>query len=223
MKTVWHTNVISYVRLAQVQLPTLLIGALAGATQVGAYKIGTAAGCIPAKLLDPAQMAVLPRISRLWAVGRFADIGRLVRHASYISVAVTAVAFALLAGLLGDPVLRLLGGSKAVSTGKDVLIVSAVSFSLTAALFWNGAVLFAAGRARLLSRFYLFTGVAQCVLLVPLVVAFGAVGAAIALLVSTVLGNVLTTVSALKCLRQAERVDVNEYLRPSERVLLSRS
>jgi O-antigen/teichoic acid export membrane protein len=205
LKTMWHTNVISYVRLAQVQLPTVVLGAISGATQVGIYKIGTAAASVPAKLMDPGQMALLPRIARLWAEGRVSEVEKLIRRISYVSAGFTALGVILLAGPLARPVLELLGGSETANKARGVLIISALALGISAALFWNSAVLFSAGRARTLSRFYVLTGLTQCLLLVPLALWFGAVGAALALLGSQILGNALSTREALKCLREGDR------------------
>jgi O-antigen/teichoic acid export membrane protein len=205
LKTMWHTNVISYVRLAQVQLPTVVLGAISGATQVGIYKIGTAAAAVPAKLMDPAQMALLPRIARLWAEGRVPEVRRLIRHISYVSIGSTALGVILLAGPFARPILELLGGSETANKARGVLIISALALGTSAALFWNSAVLFSAGRAHILSIFYLATGLTQCLLLVPLAWWFGAVGAAWALLASQIVGNALSTAGALKCLREGDR------------------
>ena len=67
--TMFHTLVIQYSRVVQTQLPAVLLGALAGTTQAGIYKIGTAATAIIGKIIQPASQALLPRISRLWACG----------------------------------------------------------------------------------------------------------------------------------------------------------
>jgi O-antigen/teichoic acid export membrane protein len=205
LQTVFHTNLVSYVRLAQVQLPAVFLGAVAGATQVGVYKIGTAAASALAKLVDPALMATLPRASRLWAEGRISELRRMIQQVSYISVGVSALGLALLIGPLQTPVLELLGGSDAADAASGVLILSALALGSNAAVFWNGVVLFAAGRSRTASTVSVVTGLTQCVLLVPLSLSFEAVGAAAALLGSMMVGNVLCTVKAWSCLHEDDR------------------
>ena len=66
-----HTNVLSYGKLAQVQLPPLILGAMAGPTQAALYKLGLAASAILGKLIDPG-------FDRHHAAAR-APVGRL-RH-----------------------------------------------------------------------------------------------------------------------------------------------
>ena len=58
--TMFHTLVIQYSRVVQTQLPAVLLGALAGTTQAGIYKIGTAATAIIGKIIQPASQALLP-------------------------------------------------------------------------------------------------------------------------------------------------------------------
>jgi O-antigen/teichoic acid export membrane protein len=205
IRTVFNTNVVSYVRLVQIYLPTVFVGALAGATQVGVYKVGTAAGAALGKVADPALVALLPRVSRMWAEGRVADIRRLIRHVSYASVGLAVMGVVLIVGPFAEPFLELVGGSEAARTAKDVLVLGALAFGLNAALFWNGAVLYAAGRSGLASRIALLTGATQLVLLVPLTAFFDAEGAAAALLGSMAVGNGVAAVKAWRCLRLDER------------------
>lgn len=205
LHTIFHTNLISYVRLAQVQLPAVFLGAVAGAAQVALYKVGTAAGSALAKLADPALMAILPRASRLWADGRISDLRRLIQQTSYASISVAVLGLVLLLGPLATPVLELLGGSEAADDAFWVLVLSGLALGINAAVFWNGAVLFAAGRSRTASMVSIVTGLTQCLLLVPLSLAFDAVGAAAALLASMIAGNVLCTAKAWNCLRGDDR------------------
>jgi len=53
IRMVMQTNVVSYARIAQVQLPTLLLGAITSATQVGYYKIGSSAAAAVGRVADP--------------------------------------------------------------------------------------------------------------------------------------------------------------------------
>ena len=106
--TMFHTLVIQYSRVVQTQLPAVLLGALAGTTQAGIYKIGTAATAIIGKIIQPASQALLPRISRLWAAGRIFELRKLIFRASAISTVVMVTAFTLIV-VFRDPVLHLLG------------------------------------------------------------------------------------------------------------------
>ena len=193
-----HTNLVSYARLAQVQLPTLLIGLLSGATQAGVYRIGTAAGNAIGRLADPAYAAVLPRLARLWAAARTAEIRRLVRRATLIATLVMAVALTLLV-TYRELVLRLLGGHAALASG-TVLVLIGIAQAVDGVLFWTVGLLFAAGRSRRVSAIVLGGTALQISLLVPLTTAFEANGAAIAFCVTTILTNLVLAAFAIAVL-----------------------
>ena len=97
-----HTSVVSYARITQVQLPTLVLGSLTGATQVGIYKIGMAAAVAIGKLSDPAYVAFLRCFTRLWSGERREEARRMIRQSSLIAAPLMAAAFVVLV-LLRDP------------------------------------------------------------------------------------------------------------------------
>jgi PST family polysaccharide transporter/O-antigen flippase len=199
---VFHTNLVSYARLAQVQLPTLLVGALSGVTQAGLFKVGTAAGAIIGRLADPAYGALLPRLARLWAAGRVGEIRRLIRRASLVAAPTLAAALLVLV-LLREPALRLLGGSGGTRAGA-VLVLVAIAQAVNGALFWNVGLLFAAGRSGTVSLIAVVGAVLQGALLVPLVVFFDANGAAAAFLATMVGTNLVAALLALRVLGRAD-------------------
>ena len=201
VRMVFHTNVVSYGRLAQVQLPTLLVGSLSGATQAGIYKLGTAGGATIGRLADPAYGALLPRLARLWAEGRVGEIRRLIRRASLVAAPTLAAALLALV-LLREPALRLLGGSGGTQAG-TVLVLVAVAQAVNGALFWNVGLLFAAGRSGIIALIASIGAVLQVALLVPLVVLFDANGAAAAFLATMVGTNLIAALFALRVLGRA--------------------
>jgi O-antigen/teichoic acid export membrane protein len=209
LRMVIHTNVVSYARIAQVQLPTLLVGILSTPTQVGLYKVGTAAGAIVGRLADPAYTALLPRISRLWATGRRGELRRLIKRATFISVPLMIVT-ALIVIVLRDPILRLLGGTGGEGAA-SVLILTCIAQAVNGALFWNVGVLYASGRSRAVALVAVVVIVLQIALLGSLVPFYGATGAAAALLVGTIISNVIAT---LFCLR-AFRADAGQASAPT--------
>lgn len=207
LRTMLHTNVVSYARLAQTQLPTVLVGAVAGATQVGVYKIGTAAALMVGRLIDPAYAALLPRLARLWSAGRRDEIRRLIRRLSVVAVpGVLAVAGALI--LLRVPVLDALGGGEAGDDAGTVLILGTLAHAVNAALLWNIPALYAAGRAHVVSRLAIAATAVQVATLIPLVEAYEASGAALSLLLSMLFLNFGATVQALNALREAPTIPV---------------
>ena len=205
LRMVFHTNVVSYARLAQAQLPTLLVGALGGVTQAGLYKVGTAAGAVVGRLSDPAYAAVLPRLSRMWAQGRVAEIRSLIGRATLVAAPAMAIAVAALL-LLREPALRVLGGRGATAAG-TVLVLVATAQAVNGALFWNVGLLFAAGRSGIVSLIALLGTVLQVGLLIPLVVAFEANGAAVALLVTLTTTNLAAALISIGVLRRPHRAD----------------
>lgn len=201
MRMLFHTNVVSYARLAQVQLPTLIVGAISGATQVGIFKVGTAGGAIVGRLSDPAYAAVLPRLSRMWAEGRVPEIRRLIGRVTILSASVMGVAFVALV-LLREPVLRILGGSGGTAAG-TVLVVVAAAQAVSGTLFWNPGFLFAAGRSGTVSVIALLGTLSQVALLIPLVLVFNATGAAVAFLVTMTGANLVFALLSMRVLRRS--------------------
>jgi O-antigen/teichoic acid export membrane protein len=191
-----HTNVVSYARLAQTQLPVLLVGALSNATQVGIYSVGTGAAGAVGRLADFAYGAVLPRLSRLWVAGSKRDVRILVEHATAVATPLLTVVLLVLV-VFREPVLRLLGGHGAGAAGTVLILVGAAQ-ALNGALFWNVGLLYAARRSGGVAAIALAGLVLQVVLLVPLVLLFNANGAAGAFLASIVVTNAAATILALK-------------------------
>jgi O-antigen/teichoic acid export membrane protein len=203
LSTVLHTNVVSYARLAQTQLPTVVLGAISGPVQAGLYKIGMAAAAAVGRLADPAYAALLPRLSRLFAAGRQRSVKRLIERASLISIPVMVAAFALLVALR-RPILDLLGGQDATDAA-PVLVAGAAAYAINGAVFWNIGVLFAAGRARVVAVIAIAGALTQVVLLIPLVLVLDATGAALSFLGSMALANFVTTVIALRLLARGDQ------------------
>jgi O-antigen/teichoic acid export membrane protein len=201
LRMVMHTNVVSYSRLAQQQLPPLVLGAASTATEVGLYKLGMAAASLIGRLADPAYAALLPRLSNLRSEERWPAAVRLVRRSTAVAVPTAAVATAALL-LLREPVLTGLGGGSDALEAQPVLVLGAIAYAMNAALFWNIGVLFAAQRAAYVSKVAVVGFILQTALLVPLAAALGAAGAAATYMLSVVVTNSLITRGALQSLRE---------------------
>lgn len=202
--TIVHTNVISYARLAQVQLPTLFLGAVSTTTNVAVYKVGMAAAAIIGKAVDPASAALLPRLSRLWAAKRFDELRSLIERVTLYTAPLIALGMVLLV-LFRDPVLHAIGGATAASEADFVLLIGATSQALYAVAFWRGAVLFSAHRARTVARVSIVAMLVQLVAIAFLIPAFDANGAAVALLISQLVVAIGLTSSAIRTLKEPER------------------
>ncbi len=200
--TMFHTLVIQYSRVVQTQLPAVLLGALAGTTQAGIYKIGTAATAIIGKIIQPASQALLPRISRLWAAGRIFELRKLIFRASAISTIVMVTAFTLIV-VFRDPVLHLLGGGPEGEAAGTCLILGTASQALYGLVFWHSTLLFAADNTGRMSAVSAVAAVVQILALLALVPLWEAEGAAVALVLSQVMVTISWSTLALRTLQSA--------------------
>jgi O-antigen/teichoic acid export membrane protein len=198
----FHTNLITYAKLIPAQVPTLLLGAMQSPAEVGGFKVATAIAAAAVKLVDPAWAAVLPRLSRLWSSGRRAEIRGLLVQAT-IGAALVLTFSAVLTFVLREPLLRIVGGEDA-TTATTVLVLSLTAGVINGTLFWNTPLIYAAREARLAVVAYVSSSLLLAPLLVVGIDAWGANGAAVALLVFTVALNAMLTAIALKVFRQRE-------------------
>ncbi len=197
--TVFHTNVISYVKVLAAQGPTLLLGAMRSPVEVGIFKIGIAIGAIVGKLADPAWAAVLPRFAKLRAAGRRDEIWALVWQSS-IGALIATSALGVLAIFFRDPLLRLFGGEEALAAA-PILVLAVLGRVVNGTLFWNSPLLYGLKRAGTASVVY----VATCVVFSPALIVctyqWGATGTAAALLFWTVSVNAGLSFAAIRALR----------------------
>jgi O-antigen/teichoic acid export membrane protein len=196
---IFHTNFIAYAKLVSSQVPTILLGVLRSPVDVGAFKVATALAAGVGKPADPAWAAVLPRLSRLWNERRIAEVRTLLAQSTILAFGILATGAAAVV-LLRHDLIRLFAGRSA-PTAVDVLLLAVAAQVISGTLFWNSALLVAARRANLASRSYVASALLLLVLLPVMINAFGAVGAAGALLASAIAGNVLLTTAALALFR----------------------
>ena len=199
-RTVFQTNIFTYAQLAQQQLPAVILGAIIGPLETGIYKIGMAVSIIVGRLADPARVSILPRLARLWAHGRIGQVWRLLRSAALIAVPVMVVSVGLVI-VFRDALLEVLGGQEATTAGAVVVLCS-VAWGIDGALFWNTSLRFVAGEAKGVARVAACAAAIQVAILVPMVNATGASGAALAFLISVAVANALNTGA---CVRIARR------------------
>lgn len=199
-RLVFHSNLISYSRIAKAQLPTLLLGIITGPLEVATYKLGTTAGMAMGRATDPLMSAIAPRVARLWAAGKHEDLGRLVRQATLFAGTGVTLGTTLLVFFRG-PVLDILGGEGG-RRAATVLVFVALGQAMSAALFWNGPFMMATGGAPAMSKVTLLAMAGYMPLLVLLAQNWGAEGAAAALMLNYVAINVPLTVLSLKRLTE---------------------
>lgn len=196
----FHTNLVTYAKLIPSQIPTLLLGAMRSPVEVGGFKVATAIAAAAVKLVDPAWAAIMPRLSRLWAAGSQSEIRQLLASGT-VGAAIVLGASALVVFVLREPLLRIVGGEGA-TVASTVLVLSLVGGVVNGTLFWNTPLIYAAKRARLAMWAYIVSSLALVPLLFVGIKAWGADGAAAALLLFTTGLNVLLTIMALRLVRQ---------------------
>lgn len=200
---IFHTNLITYGRLVEAQAPTLLLGIFAGPVTVGVFKIGMAAATAIGQLTTPAWSAVMPRLARLWANSDFAATRKLLRQSTLLAAGILVPA-AVITILLRHSLLTLFGGHQAARAGATFALLAATQV-LNGIFFWNGPLLYASHRVRIVTAIYLPCVAAMLGLVIVFVKAWGAEGAAGALLIEVVVFNVLLTLAARRALRDDER------------------
>jgi O-antigen/teichoic acid export membrane protein len=199
LSMVVHTNVASYARLAMTQLPTLLLGAIAGATQVGIYKVGMAIAAGLGRIADPAMAAIFPRITKLWDAGQYRAARLLVYRATVIAVVIVGIAMSLMI-FFRDELARLIVGGHPSKIG-TIVVLGLVGQAINGVFFWNAQALFASRRARTVGVISVAGAMVQIAILVLLAPSSGAHGAAVAFLVAQVFINAALTLTATRILR----------------------
>ena len=195
---VFHTNLISYARLAQTQLPTVLVGVFSGSAVAGLFKVGMTLGATIGRLADPAYIALTPRVSHLLAAGRLREIRRLIRQSSWVAVPCLGAAFVLVVAFR-VPLAQLLTGSRLEVT--SVVLLAATGAALNGMLFWNVPVVIAAGLQFRISRLVVGLTVLQVLLLLVLIPTLEATGAALSFLIIQIIMNAANTWLAIQVLR----------------------
>jgi O-antigen/teichoic acid export membrane protein len=165
----------------------------------GLFKIGTSIAALVGKPADPAWAAVLPRLAKLRAAGRRSEMEVLIRQAS-IGAFLLVCGLGVVAIVLREPLLRIVGGPEAVAAG-TVLVLSVLARVVNGTLFWNSPLLYALKRADTASRVFVGASFVFIPVLVVFIDRWGANGAAGALLVWNVVVNAGLTVGALRAIR----------------------
>jgi O-antigen/teichoic acid export membrane protein len=201
-RTIFQSNLLSFEGIAQVQVPTLLLGAFAGVTETGLYKVGMAIAALIGSVAAPVSGALLPRVSRLWSQERFVDLRRLLKQATFITVPLIALLY-LLVVLLRNPILELIGGGPEARAAGTVLILGAGGQAVAAAVFWRSNMLHAAHRTGVVAGVSIIGAALQVALVLLLVPPFGAEGAALAFLLSRIFINGTLGYRAIRTLNNA--------------------
>lgn len=164
-------------------LAPVLLGVVAGTTQVGYYRVALAPQSGFSAASAPVRLVLLTEQTRDWEHGRAASVLRGVRRYSFGAAALALVALPIF--LLAMPwLVRVVFGSEflpAVDAARIVLVSAAILLVLG----WTKSLPVTIGRPRL----RIVTHGLETIVLLPLVLVFGdrwgVTGAAVAILVST--------------------------------------
>ena len=130
---VWATNLMTTLSLASGHVATLCVGAVLGPGQVALFSLARQIGealLKPSRFLTP---ALYPELARLAAAGDHAGLRAVIRRGSAYSAAGAVAVLAALA-VLGEPLLRLVGG-EAAAPAWGVMLLLACAASLNFAAF----------------------------------------------------------------------------------------
>lgn len=188
-------------------LTPVLLGLVAGTTQVGYYRVALAPQSGFQAASAPVRLVLLTEQTRDWEYGREQTVLRGLRSYTVAAAAVAAVAVPVF--LLAMPwLVRVVFGSEylpAVDAARIVLVAAAIQLVLG----WSKSLPVTVGRPHL----RILTHGVEALVLLPLVVVlgdhFGVTGAAVALLVSTLVFAATWTVVLLRLrteLRAAGRI-----------------
>jgi O-antigen/teichoic acid export membrane protein len=179
-----HSSVATGVLSLRAALTPVLLGVVAGTTQVGYYRVALAPQSGFSAASAPVRLVLLTEQTRDWEHGREQVVVRGLRRYTLAAAAVAAVALPVF--LLAMPwLVRVVFGSEylpAVDAARIVLFSAAILLVLG----WSKSLPVTIGRPRL----RIVTHGIETAVLLPLVVVLGArwgvTGAAVAILVSTV-------------------------------------
>ena len=165
-------------------LAPLLLGIVAGSVQLGLFRIAQAPQAGYAALSSPVRMIMLTEQTRDWERGEIARVLSGIRRYTWIAAALTTVVLFPLLLVMPDLIELVFGAEFVAATDAARLVLVAASLQLV--LGWTKSFPVTIGRPNL----RLLTHGAETVVLLPLVVflgaEWGATGAALAVLISTV-------------------------------------
>lgn len=176
-------------------LTTLIVAVLLGPEEAAAVFAAERTANLVSIGLIGINQALAPEISRSYHTG---SIGEVARMTSATAAASTAIALIGLVGffLFGDIAVSLFGIGAAHTDAVTALLILSVGQLVNAASGPNAWLLQMTGKTPPLLAILVLANVFGALLLVPLTISFGIVGAAVALTMTMILWNVLATITA---------------------------
>lgn len=199
----WHfafvTNLNTTLNAAGRQVIVLLVGLLAGPAAAGGYRIAYQLSQALARLSDMFSNSIFPEFTRAHAGEERDDLRRLFRQTTRLTVGI-GIAIALIAPIVGVPILHLVGG-KAYVAAYPLLVL--LSFAAALDLMGVGfePVLLGTGHAAHAFRIRLVNVVVLFASAGVLMPVWQETGAAVATLLAALVGFVLFGRSAYRATR----------------------
>lgn len=178
------TNANSTLSLSGKQIPLLLVGAFAGTTAAGEFRLGAQLAQSMTKLSQMLTRAAFPEIVRSIDAGGLRRVGRMLARSVGVASIIAALVFGLVL-LIGRPVLGLVGGPAYVGAYPILLWLSAAGCVDLITVGFE-PVLMAAGRTGRAFLIRLAATTALVAVTLMLAPELGAVGIASAVLVYSV-------------------------------------
>jgi O-antigen/teichoic acid export membrane protein len=194
------TNLSGSLSLFWMHLGTLAVGAGAGVAQAGAFRLADRFSQAMLKPVEIAAKALMPELAQLVAERDFTTLRALLGRVTLMS-ALFAIPAVAVAGLWGGQILRLTVGAQ-FEYAHQFLFLMCISAAISVTGFALEPLHNAWLRAGSVLRAYLVSALIYLALLAVMLPRFGAVGAALASIVSSAAITGLLGVSALRLLRR---------------------
>jgi polysaccharide transporter, PST family len=166
---------------------TLVLGIMAGAREVALYNLAVRLVSALQSVASPLTQAVFPRASLLFRADPDAA-WRLIKR--MIRILLPGIGgCALLLGLLAPIIVRLVGGTSFVDAVPLVRIMAIVPVVLGVGGIPAQIILVATGKTKELSQIYLRVGILNLIVMLPLIHALSATGAALSLTLAETLAT----------------------------------
>lgn len=194
-----QTNMSNSVSMFWLQLGTLSVGAVAGAAEAGAFRLGRrlAEGIVSS--IEPIALAIYPEFARLVATGSHAQLRKVVTRITIGSTAL-AVLLLLVTGFGGELILRLFAG-KEFEFAYPFFFLLSVATAIDLAGIAFEPVQNAHGRSWVILRSKLVAAAVYGMLLLVFLPWIGAQGAAIAAILCSLVIFIQLAYSTAKLLR----------------------
>lgn len=200
LKFMIQTNLANSLGLFWMQLGTLAVGAVAGPTEAGGFRIAQSLAKAVAKPIEPITRALYPELARLVAEDEHSTLRHVLLRVSLIAGVLSTI-IALVTGLAGGEILRLIAG-KQFEFAHQFLFLLSIAAAIDLAGFALEPFHNAHGRAGRVLRSRAVGALVYLVLLALLLPRSGGNGAAIAAIGSALIIFAQLAMSARQILRK---------------------